>query len=342
MLNHDYVEVQSVTATCITEGKVVSACQKCGDIVETIVPKTDHVWKFNEQKKEATCEETGLVVEKCAICENERTTETTTLGHNWSSERVTDVDSTCYEFGESSIHCTRCDARTSIKIVEKKEHDLGSWEIVENATCTKEGLEQRGCKNCDYSEQRSTEALGHDWTAWQTKKAATCTEEGLEDIECSRCDAVREERAIAKIAHDFGEWQVVKEPTCTEDGAEKRKCKNCIEEESRGVLATGHVWGDYTVDVAAKCLVAGSKSIYCTVCGVKQDGSTTTIPALGHDYSSVWTLFDENSSCLGGGYEARHCSRCDATIGKQEIDPLGHVDENGDGVCDRCGEDAGN
>ncbi len=94
---------------------------------------------------------------------------------------------------------------------------------------------------------------------------------------------------------------------------------------------------------AATCTAAGCEDDgeVCSVCGTVTK-EATVIPKLGHDYVDV---LDKDATCLEQGYVAssgvKVCERCGSYSGGEPeiIRPLGHIDENEDGTCDRvdCG-----
>jgi ABC-type uncharacterized transport system substrate-binding protein len=77
-------------------------------------------------------------------------------------------------------------------------------------------------------------------------------------------------------------------------------------------------------EVAATCTAAGSYDmvVYCTVCGAELSRETTTVPALGHNWSA-WTSNND-------GTHSRTCSVCNET----ETHDCEFGDDN---VCDVCG-----
>lgn len=68
-----------------------------------------------------------------------------------------------------------------------------------------------------------------------------------------------------------------------------------------------HSYGSWTTTAAATCTAAGSQTRKCS-CGKTE---TKTLTALGHDYSSVFTV-DKKATCGAEGSKSRHCSRCSA------------------------------
>ncbi len=85
----------------------------------------------------------------------------------------------------------------------------------------------------------------------------------------------------------------------------------------------------------ANCTEDGYVRIVCNTCG--EIVSETTIEKLGHDYAAT-TL---EPTCTEKGYDLCICSRCGDSFDGNYTDALGHADEDGNGLCDRCGADMG-
>ena len=69
----------------------------------------------------------------------------------------------------------------------------------------------------------------------------------------------------------------------------------------------------------------------CTVCGnEKYEDFGEVLP---HDYEESFRV---PATCVSYGYRILNCSYCGAEQ-NEAIEPLGHKDENGDGLCDSCG-----
>lgn len=110
--------------------------------------------------------------------------------------------------------------------------------------------------------------------------------------------------------HTFGSWTQVESPSCTDKGSIKRVCTICGFTETADVDPTGHEWEEeYTVDKAATCTEAGSKSIHCKNCDAVKDSEI--IPAAGHTAGTEW-----KSDKDGHWHE---CTACGA-----EIDAASH------------------
>ena len=127
------------------------------------------------------------------------------------------------------------------------------------------------------------------------------------------------------------------EETCTTIGWDAYKyCTECDYTTYEEIPATNHK--DTLVQVEAKantCTEIGWDAYeYCIVC----DYTTYEEKAvLGHDI--VVDAYVAPTCTETGLTEGQHCSRCDdETVAQKEISALGHINEDGDTLCDRCGE----
>ena len=114
--------------------------------------------------------------------------------------------------------------------------------------------------------------------------------------------------------HVYGEWTFIgDEPGCGEAGIQKRTCV-CGEEQTR----------DYTVDH-----VDENEDGKCDRCGISLGGAHT------HEFGEWQPLNGSRPTCTESALEIRKCS-CGETESR-EVPALGHIDENEDDKCDRCG-----
>ena len=184
----------------------------------------------------------------------------------------------------------KCEPEENVDPPVGHTHTYSSWVVVDEPTCTEEGLRERTC-SCGEKETETIAALGH-----------------------TAGEAVRENE---------------KAPACTAKGSyeEVVYCTVCEEEVSRKTVtvdALGHTPGEAVKEneVAATCLVTGSyeEVVCCTVCGEEISRKTVTVDALGHDYKGEVT---DEALCLVPGEMTYTCTRCNDSY-KEEIAPLRH------------------
>ncbi len=127
-----------------------------------------------------------------------------------------------------------------------------------------------------------------------------------------------------------------KAATCTEAGVEDAKaCAECgyIVSGGGAIAAPGHSWGAWAQTTAPKCETNGVETRTCGACGTSE---TKAVAATGHVTWSAWTV-TVAPSCDAKGLETRTCS-CGKTE-TRDIAATGHADNNGDELCDACGEE---
>ncbi len=83
--------------------------------------------------------------------------------------------------------------------------------------------------------------------------------------------------------------------------------------------------------VEPTCDKAGATNTVCDSCGAVIE--STPIAKLGHEYEMTTIA----PTCDTKGYDRYVCSRCGDNYKKNYTNALGHIDENNDGLCDRCG-----
>lgn len=85
-------------------------------------------------------------------------------------------------------------------------------------------------------------------------------------------------------------------------------------------------WDDGKITTPPTCTKTGVKQYTCTICS---ETKTEEIAALGHDYSSDWTI-DTAAVCETVGSKSHHCTRCDSKKDITEIPASGkHTWNNG-------------
>ena len=77
-------------------------------------------------------------------------------------------------------------------------HERTKTEVIEEATCSEDGLEQTTCVDCGKVLKEQTLPIdpeNHDWVL--ESDTATCTEDGVKTYKCSHCNKTRTEDSTA-------------------------------------------------------------------------------------------------------------------------------------------------
>lgn len=287
--------------------------------------KPQHVHTFGDWqvKKPATCEKTGLKERFCTDtdCNKKEIRKIPALGHDLKETVITEP--TCGTAGSKEITCSRCDFKDTKEIPATGNHAYGDWVIVNEATCTEEGLRTQTCANCGDVKKEVLPKADHTWNEGEVSKQPTCTENGERTFACTVCGTSKTEVAedLPAIGHNWSDWEV-KDATCTEDGLKTRHCQNdgCKEVESEVIPATGHTFGEWTVTTPATCETEGQETRTCADCN---ETETRVIKALGHEF--VDYTYNNDATCEKDGTETAKCTRCDKTDTRvAEGTKLGH------------------
>ncbi len=300
---------------CVQDGIVLYQCETCG--VKKVVATTMHNLLHYEAKA-PTCVEIGYYAYD--VCENcSYTTRETiaALGHDYAAEWTVDEEATCIAAGSKSHHCSRCDSKTDVTVIEPLGHSYGEWQETVAPTCETKGEERRDCTACDAYETRELVAKGHSYTTAVT--APTCTTRGYTTYTC-HCGDSYVENYVAVLGHDKEQYPA-KAATCTESGWNAYEtCTRCDYSTYEEIAALGHDYAaEWTVDEAATCTAAGSKSHHCSRCDSKTD--VTVIEPLGHSYGEWQETVAP--TCETKGEERRDCAACEA-YETREVAAKGH------------------
>ena len=154
-------------------------------------------------------------------------------------------------------------------IVMRNNVDVHKWndgKILQQATCTKQGLKEYTCLTCNKIKIETIKTLGHDYSNnWTIDKAATCTQEGSKSHHCTRCNDKKDVTVIPKLNHNWDSGVETTKATCTKDGVKTYTCKDCKKTKTETIKALGHDYSNnWTIDKAATCTQEGRKSHHCT------------------------------------------------------------------------------
>ncbi len=269
MTGHSYVET-GCTATCTEGGLIIKTCEKCSHVVNIKVDKLGHILEVNEDLTvEATCQAPGKVVSTCTRCNETYIEETKQLQHQF--ENSTHVDATCTTGGYDKGVCTLC----------------GQEQISNETLATGHSYKLSGdwAWSDDYSSATAVLVCEHDKTHTHSLKASV-------SVSPSKAPCVGKYTAVYTATASFNNKTYTGTTSVEKEGAghvpsqdwstnatqHYHTCTACGE----AIYAASHTFKDVSVDKAPTCVVAGSKTVACTVCGYK---TTESVPATGnHTY----------------------------------------------------------
>lgn len=187
-------------ATANVKAKEMSVEKAKADLktAQDALNATGHTWK-ETVVKEPSCTTEGLKKYTCENCGETKQETLSALGHDYSKDWTIDKEATCEEPGEKSHHCTKCNNRTDITVIDPLGH---AWkETIQKPTCTEGGTKVYTCENCGETKKETLPALGHDYAGeWTVDKEATYYEDGSKSHHCSRCDDITDVTVIPRLS----------------------------------------------------------------------------------------------------------------------------------------------
>ena len=249
--------------------------------------------------------------------------------HNYVEEIT--VEANCCTTGIITYTCSVCGDTYTEEYYDNTNHTaLEHHDAVAPADCWTDGnYEYWYCAGCDcyfldsgcmYPVPRMStiHPASHNVIHVEAKEP-TCFEEGnVEYWYCDVCGSAWLDENLTLVTNLMSvklgvKHNVIhveaKEPTCTENGnIEYWYCDIC-----------GYAWLD-------------------EYCHLNTNLMAVILPAYGHDWEVIETV---DPTCTEDGYITYKCKNCGETY-TEVLTALGHIDEDGDEVCDRCGADLSN
>ncbi|MBQ1967911.1 MAG: hypothetical protein II356_08045, partial [Clostridia bacterium] len=365
-LGHNWGAEIRTESTCQANGNITKTCQRCDKVDKKTLPLADHNKNKVLAKKDAICTAPGLETGyACSMCDKVMVEqkEIPALGHDW--KLTSTVPATCTAEGTEYYACKRegC-TKTKSETIKMLPHTYeGEWIVEKEATCTEKGSEYKLCTECGYKNSQNIEALGHKEEKLDYVEP-TCTNHGREEgTICTVCKEILQGgKDIAPYGHNMTGWFVEKESTCENKGIEKNECKRCEYEEIKFIPEIGHNYpDDWSTVVEPTCTDIGVKVKICFTChkvvsetlaklghaDENKDeicdtcGENLKAPTVEHSHEYGEWVIETEPTCTENGQESGViCAACNEVIeGFEEIDALGHTDEDDDKVCDRCETD---
>lgn len=231
------------------------------------------------------------------------------------------------------------------------------------ATCTEGGTDKYICVNCGDEYEEATVPEGHYWSDAKEFVEFNWNDDCTKCTLILKCSHGCGETLTYNVYRTGNTGNIIKElpdktdPTCTKEGYTEYKATFTIQdvtsirgwhastdtfetddpkyseggENKNGKITTpalGHLWSEWETTTEPTCTVQGAKERHCTR-GSDCDGihatETQAVPALGHDYATVFTADAD------GNTHSKKCSRCDATTETAEHTAT-RFTSNGDGT----------
>ena len=238
--NHDYTRLGEIIEGpyCETEGKRWMYCsyEGCNERVLMPVPAIGyHDWdtEHTECLKKATCTEKGTMLMHCKRdASHTMTYDYGGTGHIWG-EGVITTPPTYEEYGEKTLHCKKCDATKTEKVLPTK---YTFTVTVVLPTCTEDGYTMHKCNQDDSLSYKDNIVHSTGHRAAKRVIEPTCKEEGRTEIYCIVCGDVSSTFDFTpKKDHTWDNGVVTTEPTAQKDGVKTYTCTVCNETKTETI-----------------------------------------------------------------------------------------------------------
>lgn len=233
----------------------------------------------------------------------------------------------CYHLYDAYIYNRKCSI-TNLAFDNKGLTDTQQFNVHGYTGSTAETF----AKNRGYTFV-ALDACKHEHTHINVIKAATCTKDGLQETYCDDCNTVIvPDTVIPATGHDYEVTSTSDDTKVDGHLRQYEKCKTCgyenvvlthVEAEGSGTNNKKYVWvkGYYDYDCNATCTQSGWEKYTCTVegCGVTQ---RNVVKKAGHTVDK-WTV-TKQPTCVEEGTRTGHCSVCDKDV-TETIEKTGHT-----------------
>ena len=230
---HDFTGREEIIkpATCTEKGEKRVYClnSSCGEYTVVAIDMIDHIkgdWEITEQP---SCNKTGTKVKRCTSCGKVLESESIDMTKHTLSDVVTPPTPTSQ--GYTTHTCTVCgysyiDSYTDYEAPHV--HDFsGKEELIEAATCTKDGCKKIYCTGdgCNEYTIVTLPKIAHTAGEWEIIEPATCSKCGTKAKKCIGCGKVMETADVEMLKHSYVDTVIP--PTPTAQGYTTHKCSAC-------------------------------------------------------------------------------------------------------------------
>ena len=305
--NHNYVEVSRIDATCKTAGTVLERCTVCDKEKTTLLPVSD-VHTFGDiTNVSATCQEAAHREQTCKICGYVEKTDFTGDIAPHAYSLISETKATCTSKGVTVQECDVC-GKKQITETDKLAHKYGEEATIVAATCENEGSKYYTCEVCGHKDVTETyEKLGHDFSEVAAEVPATCTAAGFKTMMCSRCGKNGATTVLNKLDHEYDEAKkVVVAATCTAGGYTMETCKLCGNQFTTETTEAAGHDWEATRRTEATCTTDGQVLSTCKACSATK---IDVLEATGHQYTDMV----KEATCTAGAMAYQLCTVCGAT-----------------------------
>lgn len=288
-------------ADCVTNGTMTAVCQTKGCGATDTEPDPRH-YATGHKFVDYVLSEDGLT--ETAHCQNKGCNETNTVEHKHAwGEYIYNNDADCETNGTMTANCSRVGCKVTDTLADP-EHKATGHSFGEYVLDKNGSTETAHCQN-EGCNKTDTVEHKHTWGAYIYNGDVTCEKDGTMTRHCTKSgctatDTITDPNNKA-TGHVWGNY------TLDEDGlTETARCYN------RGCNKTNtiehkHLWGGYSYNGDVTCEENGTKTAHCVTAGCKATDTQTDYwhKATGHNFGEY--IYNNDADCENDGTKTRHC-----------------------------------
>lgn len=244
-------------------------------------------------------------------------------------ETVVFEEPTCFDIGTCADLCVHCGKLYNFGKLPKTAHIGAGWDVLEPATCQREGLSEQRCIFCNtVMDTKLTEKKEHRFGEVLYETAPSCTRYVNTYRECLDCHYKTGFTAEAPAGKHAYQWVTLNEGPvlCTDDVIRQQVCTHCGETgETERIPGGEHANAEWRTVQHATCTSDGLQTKTCRVCKAVYD--MRTIPG-GHKQKDGSYKVTAVPTCTIAGSAEYYCTVCGQTV-TESVDAKGHAVKEG-------------
>ena len=316
--------------TCEKEGIKTYTCKNCQTTKTESIKALGHdyskEWTIDQ---EATCKQEGSKSHHCTRCDSKKdVTSISKKEHEWDNGIVT-KEATNKETGIKTYKCKNCnETKTEIIPVKKDESNVDSEAPVIDVSSIKLSTTSATKGDTVKISMKITDNIGITEASFQLTNFETKKDLGWPRLKFNEKTGLYEYSLEITDNLPNGHWYIsgIQVRDATDNlGIEtfSFKDKHWLTVSRNNIDV--HQWDEGKIISKPTCIKEGSMKYTCSIC---KDTKTEVIKALGHDYSTSWTI-DKAATCTNEGSKSHHCTRCDSKKDVTVIPKTGHNWDSG-------------
>lgn len=182
---HTYESSILTASTCTEKGVQEHTCTKCKHLYTTYLDLQEHSYGESTVTLAPTCTATGSARQTCTQCGAGKTVELPIIAHT-PGEPYTVQEANCTTEGSRSATCVSCAQVFVVETLPKNDvHDMKET-VLRQPTCADPGEGVNTCSRCGHEETISYQTTAHHYKTGMSIQA-TCVREGSEQKICTVC-----------------------------------------------------------------------------------------------------------------------------------------------------------